>query len=147
VFEQLMQVNLASSTVLSPWIVIPMAVITMLIVAAAITSTARHTTPASRRRIRLANGWVMLLIVPLAASGFGLIDSSTQPRLFVKSWILVIGLLCISVALAVLDMINTARLARLASRRLRLSIHTPATPTSTNADSLRLVDDDHAGGN
>lgn len=142
-----MHTTLANSSVLSPWFVIPLAIIVMLIVAGAITSAAKHTTPASRRRIRIANGWVMLLITPLAASGFGLIDSSTQPRLFVKVWILVIGLLCISVALAILDMVNTARLARLADRRLRLSVRTSASLVTTNPDTLRLWrDEDHDQG-
>lgn len=142
-----MQTNLANSSVLPAWFVIPLAAIVMLVVAAAIASASRHTTPASRRRIRLANGWIMLLTTPLAATGFALIDSSTNPRLFVKIWILVIGLLSISIVLAVLDMLNTARLARLASQRLRLSVRLSSSSIAHNPEPLRLApDQDHPDG-
>ena len=138
-----MHTTLANSSVLPAWFVIPLAAVVMLIVAAAITSAAKHTTPASRRRIRIANGWVMLLITPLAAFGFGLIDSSAQPRLFVKVWILVIGLLCITVALAILDMINTARIAKISNQRLLLSVrHSDSLPTTETPASLQLAGDE-----
>jgi hypothetical protein len=113
--------TLAISGVLPAWIVIPVTIALMLLVAGAITVAAKSTTPASRRRVRLANGWVMLLTMPMAAAGFTLIDSALQPRLFVKVWILVIGLICISVVLAILDILNTARLARISRARLRRS--------------------------
>lgn len=127
--------TLAISGSLPAWIVIPVTIALMLIVAGAITIAARTTTPASRRRVRLANGWVMLLTMPLAAAGFTLIDSALQPRLFVKVWILVIGLISISVVLAILDILNTARLARISSARLRRSMRQINDP-----DSLRLSD-------
>jgi len=124
--------SLASAGVLPLWLVLPATVVVMLTVAAAIQAAAKHTVPASRRRIRLANGWVMLLTTPLAAAGFGLIDSAVQPRLFVKVWILVIGMILISVVLAVLDMLNTARLARKAHHRLRVSIRQLSAPIEHN---------------
>ena len=148
--------NLGSAQgILPAWLVIPPAVVTMLIVAAAITA-AKHTTPDSRRRIRVANGWVMLLTIPLTAAGFSLIDSNTQPRLFVKVWILVIGLISISIMLALFDMLNTARLLRLNRRRLRHSIrtatealiaHSADDTETTDRASLRLAhDEDNNGG-
>lgn len=126
-----MQTTIANSGVLPAWLVLPITALLMLIIAGAITSAAKHTTPASRRRIRLANGWVMLLTTPLAATGFSLIDSSAQPRLFVKVWVLVIGLIFISIVLAILDMLNTARLVRLSHQRLRGAIRHPPAPAST----------------
>ena len=118
------------SGMLPAWFVLPATAVVMLIVAAAITAAAKYTTPGSRRRIRIANGWVMLLTTPLAATGFTLIDSNTQPRLFFQIWILTIGLISISVTLAILDMVNTARLARLSHQQRRLSIRL----TTTSAD-------------
>jgi len=143
-----MHTTIAISGVLPAWLVIPSAVLVMLTVAAAITVTAKHTTPASRRRVRLANGWVMLLLIPLAATGFSLIDSAQQPRLFVQIWILVIGLISISVVLAIMDVLNTARLARLAHQRLRTSMRLTADTAQSIAESksnepiaLRLADE------
>lgn len=137
--------NLANQGVLPMWLVIPVTLALMVIVASAIVSAAKATNPSSRRRIRLANGWVMLLTMPLAAAGFSLIDSSAQPRLFVKVWILTIGLICISIVLAILDMLNTARLARLAHRRLRRSFRhslvtgEPIASEDEPSPNLRLV--------
>ena len=98
----------------------------------------------------------MLLTIPLTAVGFSLIDSNTQPRLFVKIWILVIGLVSISIALALFDMLNTARLVRLNRRRLRHSIRTATEALNAHSDddnetpdraSLGLAhDEDHNGG-
>jgi len=126
---------LANSGILPAWFVVPAASIVMIVLAGSITATRRHVTPASRRRIRIANGWVMLLTTPLTAAGFSLIDSQTQPRLFVQVWVLVIGLLAIVIGLALLDMLNTARLARRTRRRLQLSMRLSAAVASSACDS------------
>ena len=136
--------TLANPGVLPLWFVLPATVVVMLTVAAAIQVAAKHTVPASRRRVRLANGWVMLLTTPLAAAGFGLIDSATQPRLFVKVWILVIGLISISVILAFMDMLNTARLARVSHQRLRASMRTLSAPIEHDAHRQPRTDDEPA---
>lgn len=135
--------SLVASGVLPLWMVLPVTIALMIIVAAAIATASTRTSPASRRRIRLANGWVMLLTMPLAATGFTMIDSSVQPRLFVQLWILVIGLILISVMLAVLDILNTARLARLEHARLRAMIRGSGIRTQSSPDQapLRLCEE------
>ncbi|MGH7244391.1 MAG: hypothetical protein ACREJD_13345 [Phycisphaerales bacterium] len=73
--------------------------------------------PASRRRIRTLNGWIMLFLVPLGAAAFGVV-SPTNPRLFVLIWTIVVSMLILLIGLAVLDMVNTTRLHRREKDRL-----------------------------
>ena len=101
--------------VLSPWLVTPVALLAMLLVAWHTVGIERSNHPASRKRIRTANGWVMLLAIPLVASGFSYVSADTQPRAFLLVWALAMCLVLLCVALAIADMFNTMRLAR--SRR------------------------------
>jgi len=96
----------------------PLAGLAMLLVASHVSATERIE-PLSRRRIRLANGWVMLVTIPLIAAGFSLIAPYTQSRAFAMVWLAVIGLLCISVMLAMIDIVNTIRLGWRAQSELR----------------------------
>jgi len=108
------------SVALSPFVIVPLALMAMLIVSAHVTITQASNAPASRKRIRIANGWVMLLALPLIAAGVSLVSAETQPRLFLIVWICVILLLALSVFLAILDATNTLRLARHARQRQRI---------------------------
>lgn len=96
--------------VLSPWVVFPPAIALMLLVCFLQAHIIRSKGPASRRKIRTANGWVMLLAIPTLAAGFCLVNPSLAPRAFLLTWAAAIGLLCIAVLLAALDMMNTWRL-------------------------------------
>jgi hypothetical protein len=102
---------------LSPWIILPLALACMLIVSAHVTITQTSEAPPSRKRVRMANGWVMLLTLPLLAAGVSLIAPERDPRLFVLTWTTVVFLVGLSVALAVIDAINTLRLVRRERRR------------------------------
>lgn len=104
--------------ILSPWLVLPLGGLLMLVVAAHIGATEQSDQPESRKRIRIANGWVMLVALPLLATGFSLIDPDLNKRLFILVWLAAILLLFISVSLAVLDIFNNIRLARHARSRL-----------------------------
>lgn len=104
--------------VLPMWVVLPPSALLLLLLAAWVTVAARHVQPSSRRRIRCASAWVMLLIVPLSAAGFCMIDPDRSPREFVLVWTMVIGLLMVVVALAGLDIVNTARLRNISRRRM-----------------------------
>lgn len=99
-----------SGTLVSPWIALPAALATMALLSLHMTALSRSDTPASRKRIRIANGWVMLLGIPLLAAGVSVISSDSQPRAFVLVWLATLGLLVISVLLAILDAANTLRL-------------------------------------
>lgn len=108
------------SPAFSPWIILPLALVAMLIVSAHVTLTQASDAPPSRKRLRIANGWVMLITLPLLAAGVSLVTVDQNPRLFVLTWIGVTLLLTLSILLAVLDAVNTVRLVRAEKRRQAL---------------------------
>jgi hypothetical protein len=104
---------------LPPMVIIPITIALMAVVVAYQCSVVRGVAPASRKRIRLANGWVMLLNLPTVAAGFSLINHATHPRLFLGVWALAGGLLLISVFLALVDVVNTYRIGQASRQALR----------------------------
>ncbi len=106
-----------SGSVIPWWIVLPVAGVVMMFVAAHIGATQQRTKPPSRRRIRVANGWVMLVTIPLLAAGFGVLNPHTQSRAFALVWVAAVALLAMTIGLALLDAANTLRLARAARRK------------------------------
>lgn len=111
------------SAMVSPWFALPAAGVVMLILASHIEATRAATRPESRRRIRVANGWVMLLMVPMAASGFSVLDPETNRRGFVLVWLGVVWLLSLSLLLAMVDVSNTLRLTMRDRRKLKGELH------------------------
>lgn len=105
------------SVALPPLVILPLALVAMLIVSAHVTITQASDAPPSRRRIRIANGWVMLIAIPLIAAGISFVSAETQPRLFTLTWLAVMLLLTMCVFLALADVLNTVRLAREERRR------------------------------
>lgn len=110
---------MSSGPIVSMWIGLPLGIATMLVVAAhlMVISEIRH--PASRRRIRQANGGLMLVLIPLLTAGFSLIDPALEPRLWVVVWMAALPMLWFVLLLAALDMLNTFRLTR--RRRAKLA--------------------------
>jgi len=109
--------------ILPPVLIVPLAGLMMLAVAAHLSATERSDQPVSRKRIRLANGWVMLVTLPLLAAGFSLIDPRASERAFVLVWMGAIGLLGICVLLAFVDIGNNLRLsARTRAERAHASV-------------------------
>lgn len=104
---------------LPPVVVIPVTIALMGVVVAYQYSVARGAAPGSRKRIRLANGWVMLVNLPTVAAGFSLINHAAHPRLFLGVWALAGGLLLISVFLALVDVVNTYRIGQASREALR----------------------------
>mgnify|MGYP003700459443 CR=1 FL=1 len=100
-------------------ITLPVAAVSMLAVAVHLLMVERHTRNQIRRRIRMANGWIMLIAIPLCAAGFSYIDPNIKPRMFMIVWICVIGLVSMSIALAMSDIVNTMIAARRKARELR----------------------------
>lgn len=121
-----------SGTVLSPWLVLPLGGLMLLIIAGHISATEERTTPPSRRRIRVANGWVMLMLVPLLSAGFGVVSPAAHPRAFALVWLATISLLFVVLTLALMDIANTIRLTIRARRRLQDTAH------RLGAEALRL---------
>lgn len=100
------------------FLVMPVAGLALLVLAAHVVSLAKSDMPASRRRIRVSNGLLMMFAVPLAAYAFSIV-SVDRPRAFALAWMLVAGLLVLIVALAVVDLLNTFRLHRAERRHIR----------------------------
>jgi hypothetical protein len=113
-------VTLASVTV-SPWIVLPLAAAALILIAWHSTGLDRRPMPLSRKRIRQANSWVMMLCVPLFAAGASLVSAAAAPRAFVLIWTVVAMLVILSVLLAIIDALNTWRLASAARRHVAAS--------------------------
>lgn len=102
--------TLAQAAPMAPaWVVFPLAGFTLVVVMWHIAGVVRADLEPSRRRIRLANGGVMLALVPLIAYAFG-VATTSEPRWFAMSWLLVMGLLGLMIVLAIMDSANTARL-------------------------------------
>jgi hypothetical protein len=120
------------------WAVLPTAVVAMLVVAGHVMLLPGAAMPASRRRIRAANGLLMLVTLPLAAYAVGAADPDVDPRRFVLAWMLTAGLLVIILGLAMLDILNTLRLR---SRERREAIDDLA---RARAEALAGAVRDHA---
>lgn len=143
----------------TPWVVVPLAVAVLLLLGAHVHLTARICVPESRRRIRMVNGVLMMMIVPVAAYALAIVPPASQ-RPFVLAWMLVAGLLCIVLALAIVDALNTMRLHAHDKRELRtlmrqafpvavqpppspaesLAPPAPSTPRSSDATDLAPAD-------
>ena len=110
---------MGSGVILTPWLTVPIAAVLMIVLASHIEVTSQVTEPRSRRRIRLANGWVMLVTVPLLAAGLSLLNPNVHQRAFALVWTVTIAFVFMTLMLAILDFVNTLRLAARARRRLR----------------------------
>lgn len=94
------------------WFCVPVAALLFAIVALHMRGTARSDHPPSRKRIRFANGILILINLPLLTAGFSLINPSAHPRPWVLVWVAAMALLACNVGLAMLDVVNTLRLTR-----------------------------------
>jgi len=134
---------LASGPLVSPWVVFPLSAVTMLVVALHAASLSDARMPESRRRIRRVNALLMLVCIPLLGYGFGGV-SGHEPRAFVLVWSASVLLLAVIVAVAMVDILNTARLHHREARELRRRI------TQARAQLAALArgefGDDGAGG-
>jgi len=110
--------ELATAPILPVWLVAPMAGVTMLVLAAHVASLRSTPMPHSRKRIRTANGVLMMFATPMLAFVFGAATPSEADE-FVIGWTIVSVMLSMILMLAVLDMLNTARLHRAELRRIR----------------------------
>lgn len=104
--------------ILSPWIALPLAAIGLVLIAWHSTGLDGREMPPSRRRIRQANAWVMMLGTPLFAIGVSIVSEDRSPRAFVLVWVVIAMLLLLCVLLAVIDALNTWRLASHERRHL-----------------------------
>lgn len=106
-----------AAAMLPPWLVVPPALMLVIAVGAHMIAMRKAEMPASRRRLRAANGLLMLLTTPLTAYAFCRV-SPADPRFFVLVWTAVVGLVGLVVALAVADILNNLWIAHRTSRDL-----------------------------
>lgn len=113
-------------TMLPDWVTLSCTGTAIVVILLHMRSLEMEPMPASRRRIRLANGMVLLALAALMGYALGVVGmlpdgggSAAHIRAFVLVWMAIIGLLPILLGLACLDVLNTIRLNRLAARSLR----------------------------
>lgn len=100
------------------WFVIPVAALAVIVLTIHLLVLNAAAIDPKRRRIRMANNLLMILVTPLIAYGFAVVPVSNA-RVFMLIWTLVPGLLLIVVMLALADALHTLRLHRRARRELR----------------------------
>ena len=103
------------------WFVLPLALVALVLQAGyliAIKELGPDRMPPSRKRIRVATGWLIMFAIPLSAYGFGIAHPGDAGT-FAIVWMAVIGMVTGIVMLAVLDAVNTMRLHRKDGRAIR----------------------------
>lgn len=136
------------------WLTAPLAGALMVLIAAhilALRAAGERVDPA-RRRIRTVNGFVGMATLPLTVYAFSVVTPQ-QPRQFMLTWMLVMGLLVLTILLASVDMFNTARLNREKAREMREQLRELSGrlralqgEPSGHSPRLRLHRDDDADG-
>lgn len=114
---------MTESVIISPFLALPVCGLVMVVVAIHMEHTIESMAPRSRRRLRVANGWVMLMGLPLLASGSSLINPDTHPRLFALVWSGAIIFLTLALVIAMGDVLNTMRLTSRRRAQIRESFH------------------------
>ncbi len=116
----------STASLLPAWAVVPIAGSAIVVLAAHVLALQQAVMPARRRRIRTANGLLMMLVASLLAYALGVApdvgNPTTNPeaaRTFLLVWSAIMALLTVVIGLAAMDVAHTARLALLARRRLR----------------------------
>jgi hypothetical protein len=113
--------TLAAGSLAPGWLVLPLAALALLATAAhiiALREAPKGALPESRRRIRIATGWVIMAAIPLTAYAFGIATPSSVGT-YMTVWMAVTALIGAILMLAMLDALNTMRLHRADARRLR----------------------------
>ncbi|NRA57854.1 MAG: hypothetical protein HRU13_07025 [Phycisphaerales bacterium] len=103
------------------WVSAPLAMLSLVVIAAHLIAMRSADMPESRKRIRTANGWLMLVTVPVLAIAFSLV-SSANPRQFALVWAIAILLLGLVLVMAFVDIGNNLRLAREKQKRLHRTL-------------------------
>lgn len=101
---------LAAGPMVTPWLIIPLAAVGMVLMAGYTLGIQRDDVPPARRKIRTAIG--LLYIFILAALAYGIsIATIEDKKTSAVCWLLVIGLVGVSVILAMADAAVTLKLA------------------------------------
>jgi tetraacyldisaccharide 4'-kinase len=107
------------------WIALPATLIVLVAIAWHARRVLASDHPPSRKRIRLANAALMMLLFPLLAAGLSLINPDARPGTWALVWTAIMALVAVSVTLAIVDALNTVRLLRRARAELASSLRAP----------------------
>ncbi|MGD9688287.1 MAG: hypothetical protein AB7K52_05050 [Phycisphaerales bacterium] len=97
-------------SVLPWWLVMPATALAMIAVAGHLIVLHRAPIPASRRRIRTANGFLMLVGIPLLVFALS-VSHLHEPEKFVLVWIAALAIFGLVMLLGCLDIANNIRLS------------------------------------
>ncbi len=104
---------------LHPAVGLPIAAAVLLVIAAHTLALQRDPDiPPVRRRIRTANGVLMMLTTTLLAYAISIVTPA-NPNAFALAWLAVVGLLTIIITVALLDAAHTLKLHAQSRRDLR----------------------------
>lgn len=117
--------TLASGPIAPAWAILPLALLSLVVVGIHVTKVLRSDMPASRRRIRIANGLIMMFTIPLFAFALSLADPASQQKLFAMSWMLTFALITIIFGIACFDIVNNIRIYYIERSRIRGEIARP----------------------
>lgn len=114
----------ADGVAISLWVTAPLAI---LIAGFALAHTsllkpALANMPALTRRLRLANGVIMLASLPLLVAGFSLLDPMEDTRAWISVWLLAMPMVLLSVSLASVDAIHSSCRAFRARANMRRAL-------------------------
>lgn len=115
--------TLITANVVPPLVTVPVAALLIAAILIHLLVLVPRLEHPSRQRIRRANGYVMLAVVPLVTIGFSGVSYTTQTALWITVWICALTLLALAVALAVLDAANTVRIHRKDRNRIRRGLN------------------------
>jgi peptidoglycan/LPS O-acetylase OafA/YrhL len=111
--------SMTGGPVAPAWAILPIGFLTLVVIGMHVMVQFRSPMPESRRRIRIANGLLMMFAVPLMAFGISVVDPGQQPRLFALAWVVAFCLVVLIALLAVLDGLNNVRIHRLEQKQAR----------------------------
>lgn len=109
---------LDTNPLLPAWLVFPIALLTLLVLGGQFWVVSRSPMDPHRRRLRQAATFVMMVLTPLAAYGFG-VAAPARGREYVIVWVLIASLLFIIIMLALLDLLHSTRLYRVQTAEVR----------------------------
>jgi hypothetical protein len=124
-----------ADTILPAWIVLPLAAITLLVIAVHVLLVSVSSLALVHKRLRIANGVIMMFVASLLAYALGVAQTVGDPRsnpaqarAFVLVWLAIVGLLGIVVAIALFDALGSLRTGYRLHRSLRRSVPRPGAP-------------------
>lgn len=100
------------------WVIVVVALGALFVISVHILLLAHADTHPSRKRIRIANGFLMMVGVVALAYAIGM-ASPSNPRQFTLAWTFVMAMMAMIVGVSCIDALNSLRLHALERREVR----------------------------